>query len=333
VVVTKKIICGLFLLSVVSALQAQDRVGAIEFFGAKGIDIAAVRQRLPIHAGDRLTSGWKERVREAVVSTTGSEPTDIAGICCDETHSRTIFIGFKGKTYKPFSYRPPPSGKDRLPDSALALLEKEEAAIKTAVYHGDAQEDDSQGYALAKNSAARALQLKMREFAVAHGPELIAIATHAADVTQRRAATEFLGYTTASLQQVEGLQEASHDSDEEVRNNATRALGVLLSVHAEFASAINPAGVIALLYSGVWTDRNKSTFLLEQMTASREPGLLRRLREQAWDVLVEMATWKDFGHAYPSRVILGRVIGIPEDRLQKLILSGTVDELLKSGEK
>jgi hypothetical protein len=83
-----------------------------------------------------------------------------------------------------------------------------------------------------------------------------------------------------------------------------------------------------MLHSGVWTDRNKSSFVLEAMTVSRNQVLLKRLREQAWGALLEMASWKDAGHAYSSRMILGRIAGIPEDRLQKVVWNGTVDELV-----
>jgi hypothetical protein len=54
------------------------------------------------------------------------------------------------------------------------------------------------------------------------------------------------------------------------------------------------------------------------MTASRDPALLKVLHDQALDPLREMAQWKDFGHAWPSVIILGRIGGIEESRLQKI---------------
>ncbi len=55
---------------------------------------------------------------------------------------------------------------------------------------------------------------------------------------------------------------AARDSDEEVRNNATRALSVLVRSNAELGRDIQPDAFIGMLNSGSWTDRNKSASLM-----------------------------------------------------------------------
>ena len=65
-------------------------------------------------------------------------------------------------------------------------------------------------------------------------------------------------------------------------------------------------------------DRNKGCYLLSTLTLRRDPKLLRLIRRRASDSLVEMARWRDYGHAQTSRLILGRIAGIEEKQLQKL---------------
>ena len=43
-----------------------------------------------------------------------------------------------------------------------------------------------------------------------------------------------------------------------------------------------------------------------------------------------MARWRDPGHASDARMILGRVAGIEEKRLQKLVAGGEVEPILSA---
>jgi hypothetical protein len=65
------------------------------------------------------------------------------------------------------------------------------------------------------------------------------------------------------------------------------------------------------------------------MTASRDPELLRLLHDEALEPLREMAQWKDSGHAWASLRILGRMGGIEESRLDRLDAS-LVGEVLRA---
>jgi hypothetical protein len=116
----------------------------------------------------------------------------------------------------------------------------------------------------------------------------------------------------------------------EMRNNSVRALGVLAS-SSERVSAWIPAEDFArMLNSGVWTDRNKAGLLLDVLSRRRDRRLLRVLRSQALESLVEMARWRDAGHASYARMILGRIAGIEEVRLQQLADSGKVEEIINA---
>ena len=49
---------------------------------------------------------------------------------------------------------------------------------------------------------------------------------------------------------------------------------------------------IRLLNSPVWSDLNKTSLALMELSANRDPVLLTSIREQALPSLVEMARWK-----------------------------------------
>jgi hypothetical protein len=83
-----------------------------------------------------------------------------------------------------------------------------------------------------------------------------------------------------------------------------------------------------MLNSGSWTDRNKGGWVVESLTASRDPKLLAQLRSEALVSLIEMARWHSNGHAYTARVLLGRIAGIEEERLKKLAIAGNPEEII-----
>ena len=82
------------------------------------------------------------------------------------------------------------------------------------------------------------------------------------------------------------------------------------------------------LRSGSWLDHNKASLLLVALTKSRDPKLLTLLRTDALDSLVEMARWRSIGHAEAALSILGRIAGIDEDSLDKLIEAGQADTII-----
>ncbi len=56
---------------------AQNRIGPIEFFGYKGIDVAKVRAALTVQRGDEFNAGTKDSIRAAVMKAIGKEPTNV----------------------------------------------------------------------------------------------------------------------------------------------------------------------------------------------------------------------------------------------------------------
>jgi len=66
-----------------------------------------------------------------------------------------------------------------------------------------------------------------------------------------------------------------------VRNNSIRVLAVLAAHDPNIARQIPPDPFIPMLRSLDWTDRNKALFLLDPITAARDPKALESLRRQA----------------------------------------------------
>src|SRR5207249_2262256 len=110
-----------------------------------------------------------------------------------------------------------------------------------------AEEDDSNGYALVKDPTARSLQLAVRQWAIKHEQELSRVLEFSSAVEDRRVASDAIGYARQSREQIAALLRAARDPDDEVRNNATRALGVLVRSNPALASEIAPATFIDML--------------------------------------------------------------------------------------
>ncbi len=297
-------------------------IGEIDLFGYAGLDVEKVRVALPIHEGQELSLNemfaQSHKTKDAVKQITGHPATDVATVCCDDNGHWMIYIGLQGSSIKNFAYNPGPKGAARLPSAAMELEKQSEDAHSKAVLRGDNGEDDSKGYSLSSDPDSRAKQLAIREYTLQHEDLVREVLESSADVEQRQAAAEFLGYADQSQKQIDSLARASRDADSKVRNNATRALAVLAGSSAKVAALIPPAGFIEMLSSGSWTDRNKGTFLLLGLTKTRDPKLLAQLRAQAMPALIEMARWRAPGHAASSRILLGRIAGMEEATLLKM---------------
>jgi HEAT repeat protein len=179
------------------------------------------------------------------------------------------------------------------------------AEWQRAVQEGAAgPEDHSQGYALHPDEKLHAVELSIREYAVAHEELLRRVLASSSGREHRAVAATFTGYANQSPPQIAALVSATRDPDETVRNNATRALGAL----ADGRKITLPAdGFIEMLASGNWMDRNKAMMVLAPLTASGSPELLARIRARAIDALTEMSRWQCPDHSWAARDLLARV--------------------------
>jgi hypothetical protein len=329
----------LILVITLSALvfaQAQSiTLNSIDFYGYDGVDTDRIRAALPRREGDMLTHESKDKtvdaIRRAVRQALGREPSDVATVCCDERGGVLIYIGLRrADPARQIRFNPLPRGSIRLPPTAIKLFTEAGDALSNAIARGVSGQDVSQGYALSVEPEARAKELALHDYAVRNAGLLRRVLNSAQDAEQRQIAAEMVGYTDSSREQLSALVRASRDIDSGVRNNALRALGVIAEAKPRVAARLPAESFIGLLNSGIWTDRNKSALLLSALTKRRDPKLMARLRAQALGSLLEMARWHSSYHSFTPRLILGRIAGIDEKDLMKIVASGEIEPIIKA---
>jgi hypothetical protein len=320
-----------------ATVSARDRrpLGEIDFFGYKGIDLAAIRSALPFREGDlfppanaKSADDLTRQVSEKIKQVIGHPPTDVAFICCDSKQHDMVYIGLPGESYQALAFNPAPAGDVRFPKAAIKLRDEMDKAWQNAVMKGHATEDDSEGFTLTNDPKARQAELAIREYALRNEALILQVLTSSSDAFHRAIAAQMLGYGRQSDEQVDALVRASFDVEGGVRNDAVRALEVLAGAKPSLAERIPTEPFIRLLRSGAWLDHNKASLLLVALTKGRDPKVLARLRLEALDPLLEMARWRSMGHAEAALSILGRIAGIDEDSLSKLIDAGDADTVI-----
>jgi hypothetical protein len=302
----KTILPILMLLSTVAS--AHDRIARIEFFGIAGVDVKAVREALPFKQGDPLPQDIKSQANAAVLRVTGKEATDVAMICCVGDSDTTVYIGLPGMSSRAYRVDAAPQGDTKVSAELARLSEEMETKMVDAVRAGHGDQDGAPGYRLPREPASRGATLAVRDYALHHEAELLNLVATSGDAHQRAIAVDTLGFGTRTSVQMATLLWATRDPDEGVRNNATRALMEILRGDPGAAAQLPADNFIDMLRSGMALDRNKGSFLLMFLTASRDPAVLARIQSEASDALAEMANWQT-DWALPARIIQGRIAG------------------------
>ena len=93
-----------------------DAIGAINFYGYQGLDLAKVRAALPVRVGDPITNQTKKMIEAAIADAIGSKPTQVATVCCDATGRTLVYIGLQGGTYQPVRHQSDADGKRAVAD-------------------------------------------------------------------------------------------------------------------------------------------------------------------------------------------------------------------------
>ena len=308
---------SLLLLAIFPALaqSPSDRIGTIDFYGYGHLDLASLRAALPFKEGDLVPAADARDQSLAAVSRVAGRKAVLSIVCCLEDGRSSVFIGLPEVGAPPLVFNPAPRGGAKLPEDALPMFRQFEQDLSAAITKGNGREDDSLGYALNQDPAMHADQLKILAWTRGHLAVVLKVLAESRDAEQRAWAAQAMGYAERSPQQIAALVNAAFDSDDEVRNNALRALEVLSTVGADVTGRIPAERFIPLLHSISWTDRNKGGVLFLRLTAARDPALLKTLHDRALESLREMAQWKDFGHALEYLFILARMGGIAESRL------------------
>lgn len=293
-------------------------IGVIDFYGLHNLSESQLRQALKIKEGDPAPASFDEAVK-AIGPLAGVERVYPNFVCCNKDGKAILYIGIEEKGFPPLRFRAAPKKNILLsPDvvkAGKALLD----ANEQAVLNGKVAEDEDQGHALSHYPPARAIQEQFIKFAARDIKQLRDVLRDSTNAEHRAVAAQVIAYTQNKQGVVNDLVAAVKDPDGDVRNNAMRALGVMANAResGKLKIKIPWEPFIDLLNSLVWTDRNKSSFALVNLTQKRDPVLLARLRDRALSSLVEIARWKDRGHAAAGFFILGRIAGLPDKELDE----------------
>ncbi len=299
------------------------RVGIIDFYGLRQVSETQARSALTVKEGDTILIAGDARPAFLVESEhrlsllSGVLSARLNLVCCDGG-SGIIYVGIEEKGASILHFREAPRERVRLAADVVQAESEFSRAVMAAVLRGDAAEDRSKGHALMHDPTARAIQERFIEYA-RDLTQLRDVLRHSSDAEHRALAAGILGYAANKRDVIEDLVYGMNDSSEGVRNNAMRALAVI--AHAASASPQPTLRIpfepfIGLINSPVWTDRNKASFALMELSESRDPELLATLRSQAIVPLVEIARWKSEGHAMPAVMILGRIGGQSDEDVQ-----------------
>jgi hypothetical protein len=314
-------------------------IASVETYGLHHVERKKVLDVANLDAGDRPPRSvqWKaiagrlEKIpgvkRAAIVVITTPFDTASGG-----TVGRpVVYIGIQESDQPDVTFHAPPAGKVTLPKDVVKLYAERERTFLDSVKHNDFSEDDSNGYALMGNAAARAVQRKFPPLADQHYDRLLDVLENSKYAEQRAMAATIIGYASNKKRAAKDLVIGTQDSDALVRNDAVRALSVLLTyarAHRELGVEVSTDWCLDLLESLQWTDRNKALAVLDAATAERDPALLAKLRQRSLPTLVEMARWKS-PHGLMAFLLVGRVAGLTDEEITKAWKGGERDKMIE----
>jgi hypothetical protein len=304
-------------------------IGIIDFYGLRSVPEQRARQALQIKEGDSLPES-REEAQRRLERLPNVQQARLDAVCC-ELGKTILYVGIKEKGAPSLQFRSAPQGAIRLPHTIVQAGEAFSDALIEAIQKGDVGEDDSQGHALSSYPGVRGIQEHFITFAAQDLKVLRAVLRESGDAQHRALAAEIMGYAANKRDVVKDLVYGMSDPDSGVRNNSMRALAVIASFAQQSPKQrinVPVEPFIDMLNSIVWTDRNKSSFALYQLTEKRDAAVLSKLRERGLASLVEMSRWKSPRHANLPFFLLGRVGNFPEKEIQKYWDSGNRETLI-----
>jgi hypothetical protein len=193
------------------------------------------------------------------------------------------------------------------------------------------QDSVEEGHSLLSYPPARAVQVEIQKYAVAHEGEIREVLKESSADADRAIAADVLGYAADKRTVIPDLVGAARDPYHETRNNAVRALyaiGMLAQRKPELGLRIPYGEVVPLLNSPTWTDRNKTSMVLFSLSQTGDPALMQVLKAQAMGPLVEIARWQSPGHAFPGLFLIARITGMGDEDAFKAIQAGDRETIL-----
>jgi hypothetical protein len=326
---------------VLSAIGADDKsIAGIETYGLHGVAQKSILDAAGLQVGGAAPVSRQQQQaiverlkkvpgvrRTALVVVTVPYPTGTGG-----TVPRPIvYIGVQETGRPDVAFREAPTGNVVLPKPIIDVYADFERAFLKSVRHGDFSEDDSNGYALLGDEAARTVQRKFVGLANQHYDRLIEVLRNARDDNHRVMAAWIIAYANDKQRVAADLITGTRDPNDEVRNNAMRGLSVLCGYarkHRDPSINVPTDWCFDLLESLQWTDRNKVLAVLDEITADRHAAIYRQLRQRSLPTLIEMARWKFAGHAVMAFELVGRIAGLSDPEIFKAWDAGQREQVI-----
>ena len=298
---------------------------AIDFYGAAPVDYTRLRAAFPFQIGATFelkgaaVDDDPDPRQPELKQLLGTNRISVAPVFVPDLKGWVFYVDVEPPhaSAPAIVSRPPPSGTSRLPPGILAVYEHSIRRFADGGIH--AGDETTHGYSISKDPIMRADQLQLIDYARAHPKHLYSVLERSGATRDRIAAAWIAGYAPRGSKQLNALLHAANDPDSTVRNNAIRVLAVEALHDARIARQIPAEPFIPMLHSLTWSDRNKAMWLLDPVTAARDPRTIESLRRQTIEPLRQMSRWTYWFHASMALVLLGRIAGIPEPRLQSLL--------------
>lgn len=304
---------GLLLVATARPAETGSHIDCIDFYGSQQLSPQALRTALGVKEGDPTPMDGGAESERALEKLPGVVKARVKYVSYEQGKT-TVFAGIQEQPRAGFVYNSAPDGTASLPPEIMQLYDRFSDALAAAVKRGDLQEDDSQGHATYSSKALQPFQNEFIGLANSKASLLKNVLKNSANAGERAAAACVLGYAGDKREVLDDLMRAVRDPDEGVRNNATRTVGTI-AVLAErkpgLGITIEPAVFIQMLNSLTWTDRNKATMVLLNLSKGRAPDLLDKMRRAALPALIEMARWKD-RHSLMALRLVGRIAGLSD---------------------
>ncbi len=296
------------------------RIGLIEIFGAQRASLAKIRAAIGAQTGDPLPPS--EAAEDRVNKVPGVTASRMEATCCANDGKMILYVSIEERGTPHLEFHPAPTGEARLPaalyDDYLSFLEAVEGSIRGR----NADEDLTNGYSLLADPYARVFQQGFIPLVETNLALLDQVTRESSDPEQRAAAVYLLQYgprLRKSKVITDALQYALRDQEDIVRKNALRALRAVFvgaKLHPDQDVAIEPAWLIEMLNSVVWSDRRAAAQILVDLTEDRKQETLDTIRERALSSVLEMARWQTLNHALPAFVLAGRIAGVDEKAIK-----------------
>ena len=304
------------------ALETLD-IGGVFYFACDGINLKKIKQIMTVKEGDivqfspREMGLLKKRLLDAVHTATDDEPSDIAIVASDKVCY--CYVGLRGKNLDDSTISIGSVGAR----SHLKVPEKIQSKYLEILQADLKSSAPNSGTDKLKANLVRDEIIKE---AMKCPDELLQVSLNSSDALHRRMANFCLGLIANNKEQLEALAKATHDSDVAVRNEAIATL-MLMAQKPALQALVPAVQFIPLLNSAKWSERNKGVELVALYTKSRQPQFIEELKKQALPSLKEMAGW-DADHARPALLILGRIAGIADEKLNPLVAKGDKTAIL-----